>query len=37
MINKLRRGTWTKIKMTKIEFHVKLPGQIFSVRNLSRE
>ena len=37
MVNKLRRGTWTHIVMSKIEFKVKLPDQVFSVRNLSRE
>lgn len=37
MQNKLKRGTWTEMRMTKIAFKVKLPSQIFSRRNLERE
>ncbi len=37
MMNKLKRGTWTEIVMSDIAFKVKLPGQIFSLRNLQRE
>lgn len=37
MENKLKRGTWTEIVMTDIAFKVKLPGQVFSLRNLQRE
>lgn len=37
MINKLRKGTWTEIEMTNIAFKVKLPEQVFSLRNLQSE
>lgn len=35
--DKLRKGTWTKMSMDKIEFKIALPGQVFSLRNLQRE
>lgn len=37
MENKLRRGTWTEITMKEIKFKVKLPEQVFSLRNLQRD
>lgn len=37
MENKLKRGTWTEFVMSDIAFKVKLPGQVFSLRNLQRE
>mgnify|MGYP000182469678 CR=1 FL=1 len=37
MMNKLRKGTWTEIVLKKIEFSVKLPGGIFTKRNLESE
>lgn len=37
MENKLRRGTWTEVVLTKLIFKVKLAGQIFSLQNLQSE
>jgi outer membrane lipoprotein-sorting protein len=37
MENRLQKGTWTESQLDKIEFHVQLPEQVFSLRNLQRE
>ena len=37
MENRLKKGTWTEMEMTNLEFKVTLPSQVFSLRNLQRE